>query len=45
MKCRYDTREQCTEKCKHINTCAWMKDKARRAKVQQERKQDKLVND
>lgn len=36
MKCRYDLNKKCTEQCKHIETCAWMKDKARRAKVQQE---------
>ena len=38
MKCRYDTREKCTEQCKNINTCAWMRDKTRRAKVQQGKK-------
>ena len=46
MKCRYDLREKCTMECKHINTCAWMKDKSRRARVQQEQKEgDKIGED
>lgn len=46
MKCRYDLNKKCTEDCKHINTCAWMKDKTRRAKVQQGQKEgDKIGED
>lgn len=46
MKCNYDTRKECTEKCKHINTCAWRKDKGSRAMVQQEQKEgDKIGED
>ena len=33
MNCRYDTRIPCTEQCKHINTCAWMKGQGRREKI------------
>ena len=44
MKCRYDTREKCTEQCKNINTCAWMKDKTRREKVQQGKKRGDTMN-
>lgn len=33
MKCRYDLKKKCTEKCKHINTCAWMKDERRRGVI------------
>lgn len=46
MNCRYDTREPCTEHCKHINTCAWMKDKGSSVKLQQEQKEgDKIGED
>lgn len=38
MKCRYDLNVKCTVECKHISTCAWMKDKRRRALVEQEGK-------
>lgn len=37
MNCRYDTRISCTEQCKHIDTCAWMKGKGRREKIKRER--------
>lgn len=41
MKCRYDLSKKCTEDCKHINTCAWMKDKTRRARGQKNKVTDK----
>ena len=39
MKCNYDTRTECTEQRKHINTCAWMKDKRRTESMQQGQKE------
>ena len=37
MKCRYDTRNLCTEQCQNINTCVWMKGQGRRKKIKRER--------
>lgn len=46
MKCRYDTREKCTEQCKKIDTtCAWMKNETRRARVQQGKKEDDKIGE
>lgn len=46
MNCRYDTRISCTEQCKHIDTCAWMKGQGRREKIHiVEKHEDRLVRD
>ncbi len=46
MNCRYDTRIPCTEQCKHIDTCAWMKGQGRREKIHiVEKHEDRLVRD